>query len=134
MKNLHKRYKISQITNEGITDTEMEIVEFILDKIKDLTIFIDDKNRHNYMNSKGDFIFRQDDKYDRLMIRYQDFWEVLGDKYLLEYGDIQVIIKDMIENIYKMMVGKPQLGYEVDNVWVEASYKIKIGTNILTFT
>ena len=107
MKNLYRRYKISQLTNDGITSKEKEIVEFILDKINDLTLFIDDKNRHNYMNSKGEWVFQQDEKTDTLWVRYQDFWEVLGDKYSLNTVDIQSIIKGMVETAYKMSVGTP---------------------------
>jgi hypothetical protein len=35
---------------------EKLIIEFILDKIKDLTIFIDEYDCYNYMNSNGKFI------------------------------------------------------------------------------
>ena len=60
MKNLHRRYKISQLLDESLLDKDKEIVEFILDKIKDLTLFIDDYGGHNYMNSKGEWIFQLD--------------------------------------------------------------------------
>ena len=105
--NLYRRYKISLITNEGITSDEKEIVEFILDKIKDLTLFIDD-GYQNYMNSKGECLFQQDEKNDILWIRHRDFWSVLEDKYSLTYDDIRVIIKSMVETTYKMRVGTPE--------------------------
>ena len=104
MKNFYRRYKISQITNDSITLEEKEIVEFILDKIKDLTLFIDEYGCHYYMNNKGEFIFQQDDKNDTLWVRYQDFWSVLEKKYSLNRDDIQIIIKGMVETAYKMRV------------------------------
>jgi len=107
MKNLYRKYKISQLLDEPLLGKDKEIIEFILDKIKDLTIFIDDKNRHNYMNSKGEFIFEQDEKNDRLWVRYHDFWSVLEDKYSLNIDDTQYIIKGMVETTYKMKVGTP---------------------------
>ena len=128
MKNLYRIYKISKITNDSISDIEKEIIEFILDKIKDLSLFIDDEGRHNYMNSDGKFIFRQDEKTDRLLVRYYGFWEVLEKKYLLKYNDIQVIIKGMVEESYKMKVGKPPSFAPVLSLMVEESYKMKVGT------
>ena len=120
--NLYRRYKISLITNEGITSDEKEIVEFILDKIKDLTLFIDD-GYHNYMNSKGEFIFQQDEKNDILWIRHRDFWSVLEDKYSLNRDDIQVIIKSMVETTYKMRVGTPRNTNTVCKNTVETAYE-----------
>ena len=87
--NIYRRYKISLITNEGITDKEKEIVEFVLDKIKDLTIFIDEYGGcYNYMNSNDEFIFEYDKISNVLLIRYDDFWSVLNSKYLIEHNDI----------------------------------------------
>ena len=128
MKNLYRRYKISQLLDEPLLGKDKEIIEFILDKIKDLTIFIDDKNRHNYMNSKGEFIFEQDEKNDRLWVRYHDFWSVLEDKYSLNIDDTQYIIKGMVETTYKMKVGTPLLFNLRLSRLVETTYKMKVGT------
>jgi hypothetical protein len=130
MKNLYRRYKISQITNDGITDTEKEIVEFILDKIKDLTLFIDEYGCHNYMNSKGEWIFQQDEKNDTLLVRYDNFWSVLVKKYSLNRDDIQVIIKGMVETTYKMKVGTPLSIRQLYAKQVETTYKMKVGTPV----
>ena len=59
------------------------------------------------MNSKGEFIFEQDEKNDTLWVRYYGFWSVLEDEYSLNIDDIQVIIKGMVETAYKMRVGTP---------------------------
>ena len=113
MKNLYRRYKISLITNDGITLEEKEIVEFVLDKIKDLTLFIDEDNSHNYMNSKGEWIFEHGTS---LYIRYEDFWEVLKIKFLLECEDIQNIVKDVIEQVYKIEAGRTISWFDVFEV------------------
>ena len=128
MKNLYRRYKISQLLDEPLSNEEKEIIEFIIDKIKDLTLFIDDIGRHNYMNSKGEYIFNQNEKNDRLWVRYNDFWEVLKNKYLLEYDDIQAIIKSMVETTYKMSVGTPCPKALVPQAAVETTYKMSVGT------
>jgi hypothetical protein len=106
MKNLYRRYKISLITNDGITSEENEIIEFILDKINYLTLIIDEYG-YNYINSKEEFILRHDEKSETLWVRYQDFWSVLETKYLLQYVDIRDIIKSMVETTYKIKVGTP---------------------------
>ena len=128
MKNLYRRYKISQLLDEPLLGKDKEIVEFILDKIKDLTLFIDEYGRHNYMNSKGEFIFQQDEKNDILWIRHRDFWSVLEKKYSLNRDDIQVIIKSMVETTYKMRVGTPLLLLTRQVRLVENTYKMRVGT------
>jgi hypothetical protein len=128
MKNLYRRYKISQLLDEPLLDNDKEIIDFILDKIKDLTLYIDEYGCHNYMNSKDEWIFEQDEKNDTLWVRYQGFWSVLMDKYSLKYDDIQVIIKGMVENTYKMKVGTPVTVANTFNVSVENTYKMKVGT------
>ena len=122
MKNFYRRYKISQITNDSITLEEKEIVEFILDKIKDLTLFIDEYGCHHYMNSKGEFIFQQDDKNYALIVRYYGFWSVLFSKYkyILTHDDIAEIIFDIIskkfsnlllKKIYRRNFGTSEIEY-----------------------
>ena len=127
MKNLYRRYKISQLLEEPLSNKEKEIVDFILDKIKDLTLFIDD-GYQNYMNSKGEFIFEQDEKNDTLWVRYQDFWSVLEKRYSLNIDDIQVIIKGMVETTYKMRVGTPSFAYKTKSLKVGTTYKMRVGT------
>ena len=126
MKNLYRRYKISQLLDEPLSNEEKEIIDFILDKIKDLTLFIDEDGRHNYMNSKGEFIFEQDDKNDTLWVRYQDFWSVLEKKYSLNRDDIQIIIKGMVETAYKMRVGTPSISNDIKQLWVETTYRMRV--------
>jgi PAS domain-containing protein len=128
MKNLYRRYKISQLLDEPLLDKDKEIIDFILDKIKDLTLYIDEDGCHNYMNSKCEFIFQHDDKNGMLWVRYQDFWSVLEYKYLLNDVDIQVIIKDMVETAYKMSVVTPMARTTAYWKQVETAYKMSVGT------
>jgi len=125
-KNLYRRYKISQITIDGITSKEKEIIDFILSKIKDLTLFIDDNGCHNYMNSKGEWIFEYSEENYALYVRYYDFLSVLMDKYPLKYDDIQDIIKGMVETTYKIKVGKVISSRLMSNYVIEFVYYSKI--------
>jgi hypothetical protein len=106
MKNLYRRYKISQLLDEPLLDNEKEIVEFVLDKIKDLTIFIDGSNRDNYMNSKGELVFEYDEKNYRIYVKNEGFWSVLVKKYSLNAYNIQDILHDIICKNYKINVEK----------------------------
>jgi hypothetical protein len=128
MKNLYRRYKISQLLDEPLLDKDKEIIDFILDKIKDLTLFIDEYGCHNYMNNKGEFIFEQDEKNDTLWVRFKDFWSVLSTNYSLNRDDIQVIIKGMVETAYKMSVGTPRYQNRTPVTLVETAYKMRVGT------
>jgi hypothetical protein len=125
--NLYRRYKISLITDEGITDTEKEIVEFILDKIKDLTIFADD-NFHNYLNSVGECIFQHDNEYVVLWVKFKGFWEYLRIKYSFSDYNIQVIIKDIVENVYSIKVKTTMLTMsrllDIENVYKKNQFII----------
>ena len=107
MKNLYRRYKISQITNEGISAKEKEIVDFILDKIKDLTTVDIDNHFLEFVNSKGVVIFLLDEKYNISWFNNEFFWEVLENRYSLKYDDIRSIIKDIVEHSYKINIGTP---------------------------
>ena len=115
MNNLYRRYKISQLLDEPLSNKEKEIIEFILDKIKDLTIFIDDDGCCNYMNSKGEFIFRHYHyNEEAIWVRYQGFWSVLEDRYsLVDKNVIRIILKDIIYSFYKINVLKTNIFKEV---------------------
>ena len=105
MSNLVRRYKIHQLT-PVLTEQELEIIDFIKDKISNLTEFKDSKYPDSifYMNSEGEWILDQDDKNKRLCVRYEDFWQVLQIKYNLENSDIQYLIQYMIEQAVKQKV------------------------------
>ena len=126
MKNLYRRYKICQLLDEPLLDKDKEIIDFILDKIKDLTIFTYTDSCYDYMNSKGEFVFEQNEKNDTLWVRYEGFWSVLETKYLLNYDDIQDIIKGMIETIYKMKVETSSILYRSIISMVETAYKMSV--------
>jgi hypothetical protein len=111
MNNLIRKYKIHQIT-PVLNKRELEIINFIKGKISNLTEFKDNNHPKSlfFMNSEGKWILEQDDTYERLYVRYEDFWEVLKTKYKLDYTDIQLLIQSMVEiafkrNVYTLLYG-----------------------------
>ena len=107
MKNLIRRYKISKAINEPLEGNGKEIIDFIKSKIDGLTIFQMNDYEINFMDNEGKCIMQQDSKNDRLWVSYDDIWSVLKYKYLLNYDDIQIVIKGMVELAFKMMVSTP---------------------------
>ena len=124
MKNLYRRYKISQLLDEPLVNEEKEIIDFIIDKIKDVTLFIDDNGCHNYMNSIGEFIFKYNEEDGRMLVRYNGFWKVLMEKYSLDGYDVRDIIKGVVETTYKIKVGKVISSPLISNYVIESLYKI----------
>jgi hypothetical protein len=105
MTNLIRRYKIHQIT-PVLNKKELKIIDFINGKINNLTEFKSDERPDSlfFMDNTGKYILEEDHKNKRLWIRYDDFCEVLGKKYKLEYHDIQILIQYIVELSFKRKV------------------------------
>jgi hypothetical protein len=133
MKNLYRRYKISQITNDGITSDEKEIVEFILDKIKDLTIFeykfeYGTYVNHCYMNNNGEFVFSYNDYEKYLWVGYENFYFNLRIKYDDIYKNIGLIhlIETLIYEKYKFDIEKTNIRSTNKKNLIEKEYRKRI--------
>ena len=113
--NLLRIYKISKITGIMPEGIECEIISFIKDILNNLTIFKykDYPNSIFYMNSKGDWIFEQDNKNDIFRVRYYIIWKVLENKYNMKDNEIQDFIKHMVEEKLKQKISKPAWGFEI---------------------
>jgi hypothetical protein len=109
MSNLIRRYKIHQLT-PVFSEKELEIIDFVKDKISNLTE-LKNPNYPNflfYSDNNGKHILQNDDENKKLWVRYGDFWEVLENKYNLNYTDIQLLIQDVVELTFKRKVYTPQ--------------------------
>jgi len=95
--NLTRKYKIHRLS-PCLNKKEIEIISFIESMLKRLKLVKRDDYPESifYVNSDDKFILEHDDENGRLWVRYNDFWEVLEEKYLLEYIDIQDIIRYMV--------------------------------------
>ena len=102
--NLIRKIKISEIVPVEFSKTEQEIIELFNDKLKDLVVFIDESYPHeiNYMKSDGTVIMQQDNKNDKLLVIYLDFWSDLN--FNMYFTDIQILIQFMVERILKCKV------------------------------
>jgi len=95
--NLTRKYKIHRLT-PCLNVEELEIVTFIENKIKGLKpIKKEEYTQYTYyVNSDDETILKQDYINDRLMVKYNGFWVVLQNKYLLKYTEAQDIIRYMV--------------------------------------
>jgi hypothetical protein len=82
--------KKESIKKESIYSAKL----YIKDRLKDLTLFVDEHGFHNYMDNNGLFVFELYKK--RVNIRKDDFWDVLRSKYRLTPSDIEIFIKEIL--------------------------------------
>lgn len=95
---------------------ELEIINFIKDKLSDLIAYKDENHPETifYRNSEDKWVLEQDNLNDTLWVKYKDFWSVLGIKYSMKFKDIQLVIKYMVEQKFKIKVSMPYL-HELKN-------------------
>jgi len=106
--NLVRKYKIHRLS-PCLNEKELEIVTFIENKLKGLKPIkkVTYPQSTFYTDSNGISFLEKDDKTDRLRVRHKDFWEVLEKKKLLNYIDIQDIIRYMVLIHLKIRATKP---------------------------
>ncbi len=125
--NILRRYKISKVLNNSLSDFDKELIDLIKSWLKDLVIFkMEDKypNSIFYMNSKGDYVLEIMN--NNLWVRYNGFWTVLQNKFKLEYEDIQSIIKYVVEETFKQKVNTCPSWVKNQCEVVEEAFKQKI--------
>ncbi len=101
--NLVRKYKISKILNQPLEGVDNEIILFIKGWLKDLIPFKYDEYPDTifYMSKEGLYVLEQDYEHNKFWIRYKSFWGVLSTKYLIDYDDTQLLLKFMIEEVFK---------------------------------
>ncbi len=133
--NLIRKYKISKLINKPLTGVETEIIDFIHEWLKDLIPFKMKafQNSIFYMNSTGKFVLEQDNKNDRLWIRWEGFWYVLTSQYELKYTDIQILLKFMVEEAFKKELSTPLVKVQHLLLLVEEAFKKELSTPEVDF-
>ncbi len=107
--NLVRKIKIHKITNQPLTEVEQEIYDFVYGKLKDLKPFTSDSYSESifYGSDIDSIILEQDNKKDRLWVKYTDFWKVLEDTYSMKKSDIQDLISYMVLKTLKFKPSTP---------------------------
>ena len=47
-----------------------------------------------------------DKNYRTLWMKFDDFWSVLQEKYLIDINDVQILMKDIVQQYYEVKVMK----------------------------
>ncbi len=107
--NLIRKYKISKLTGIPLAGLEGKIVSFMKGILEDLIPFKEETypNSIFYMNSKGEWIFEQDNKYNVFCVRYDIVWNILEEGYSMKTSEIQEFIKYMVEEAFNHKVSTP---------------------------
>ncbi len=133
--NLVRKIKISKITEVNFTEIETEIINFVNSKLDDLIPFKYEKYPKSifYMSPEGKWLLEQDDKNDRLYVRYNNFWEVLNDKYKMINSEIQYTLKYMVEQYFEKKVSSLWYSINTTSLLAEESFKQKVSIPHHTF-
>lgn len=138
--NILMRLKIGKLTGY-YQEKDKEPIDFIQSILDEMFMktHIDYPNKIFYMI--GDKVYFEMNKdiqkrrTDNLWCRYEDFWELLEQKYLLNYTDIQILIKSMVEHHLKCSVGTPnRIRSSFRKYEVEQHLKCSVGTPNNTYS
>lgn len=125
--NLVRKYKLYKFFGEPLNVKELEIILFIKETLKDLVQYKDESYPDTIFYMKGDkLVLEENLKSEYLRVRYECFWHVLERIYLMRYIDVQVIMKYMIEEVFKRKVVTPDyVMYDVSQLIEKAFIKNK---------
>ncbi len=125
-----RKYKISKITGIPLAGLESECISFMKGILEDLIPFKEENCPDSifYMNSKGDWIFEQDNKNDVFYVRYDIVWSILQSEYNIKGSEIQEFIKYMVEEAFKQRVSTPSVEIIDVQTLVEEAFKQRVST------
>ncbi len=134
--NILRKYKISKLTGIIPEGKEVEAIKFMKNILNDIIPFKEETYPDSifYMNSKGDWIFEQNNKYDTFRVRYNLVWKILKDNYSMKTSEIQELIKYQVEEDFKHKVSTPGIVENSCNTPVEGAFKHKVSTPRLRFS
>ncbi len=129
--NLIRSIKINKL-GIAIPEKEKEIINFVNSILDDLIPYkhINYPKSMFYMNTVGKWILEQDDRNDVLRVRYDIFWSVLENKFLMTYTDIRVLLKYMVEDSFKKRMSKPSVIKFAKRESVEEEFNVSRATVI----
>jgi hypothetical protein len=77
-----------------------------------------------YVNSENEVLMEYDKKTKVIWIDHDNIWSKLERYFYLEYNDIQLIMKDWLEETYKLGGVTPKAVRWFDYRWLEETYKL----------
>ena len=106
----------------------LKIKSFIDEWLVDLVLYKDVKYPDSmfYMKKTGKCILEYNTKNDNLYVKYYGFWSVLQKEYSMEYSDIQLVVKTMVEEAFKLKVETTHFMNNRYMLLVEEAFKLKL--------
>lgn len=123
--NLVRKYKIYKSFN--IVDVKIkEIFDFVDENLLNLDKFEINKYKNwlLYMDFNGNCILEYNLTNQHLFVKYQNFCEVLENKYNFIYFNIKEFIKYKVETTYKLKIKIIEIYIPTEQL-VEREYKLK---------
>ena len=126
--NIIRKYKLYRLGI--IVDNDcLNIIKFIEDNILNLEKFLDpDYPSFIFYMKDGKCYLEYDTKNQYLYIRYEGIWDVFYKQFKLGDTEIQQIMKDIVEDHYKLKVKTTRLLSFLFRQKVEDHYKLKVKT------
>lgn len=123
MYNLIRKIKLHQI-EPVLSKKELKIIEFIYSKLENLNKFKRTSSEiFAYMNKNGEFIFSYNLETHYTYVRYNDYMEVLRQKYKIKFEYIKEILKYIIENKFKIKIDVLMDVHIFSQIEIEKVYK-----------
>lgn len=126
MDNIYRKYLIQELIGEPLlSDEENSLIKFILDKIKDLNMFVDMSGGISYLNKNGDFVYMvYDGEYD-ILIDYKTIVVEIQTVYKKDFFDVSKLIMNIMKKVLNIKVDKISYGRTNLIDKIEKEYKIR---------
>lgn len=126
MDNIYRKYLIQELIGEPLlSDEENSLIKFILDKIKDLNMFVDMSGGISYLNKNGDFVYMvYDGEYD-ILIDYKTIVVEIETVYKKDFFNVVKLIKNIMTKVLNIRIDKISYGRTNLIDKIEKEYKIK---------
>lgn len=124
--NIVRKYKISKLLNQALSDNEQGIIDFINDWIKDLIIFTSDDlpNVNHYMKADGTYVFEHYTNTNDVYVREDGFAFLLRGSYELGFTNTQNILKHLIQEIYSIKID--YMAFRENHNMIETNYMVSL--------
>jgi len=129
--NILRKIKINSLGYYKYNNSEKKLLYFIKENMLNLKI-VELKNYPDYImyfNDKGENIFQQDLKTPWFGVNYDLIWGIIEKKFNYNYYQTRDLIKDVIEQAYKLNEVRLLTGFFTPILEVEQAYKHSMNNN-----
>ena len=128
--NIIRKLKISKLVNVEFTDMENNLLEFINDKLSNLSVYHSQKHHYStfYMSQTGEYVLEEIRDTEIVHVNYRNIWSVLEREYGMNRDKIVHFLKYMIEVNLKHETYTPAESKSHKRSEIEAEYSFLMAT------